>query len=194
MKAILLAVMRWRLLLAGVRCGPGVRVRGMPILYRHPQARIELGAGVVLQSKAHRYHAHMHSPVKLLADRAGAIITIGEATRINGACIHAVKSVSIGARCLFAAGVQVLDSNGHRACMETPNQRIDSVDEGKPVVIEDDVWLGLNVVVLPGTRIGAGSIVGAGVVLSGDIPPRSIVRPASFVVEQGRRPQNSGGG
>lgn len=175
--------MRWRLVLAGVRCGAGVRVRGMPTIQRHRQARIVLGPGVVLQSLPRRYHAHMHSPVKLLADRPGASIQVGADTRINGACIHAAKQVAIGARCLFAAGVQVLDSNAHRACMDAPERRIDSVDEGRAVEIGDDVWLGLNVIVLPGTRIGAGSIIGAGVVVSGEIPPRSIVRAAPFVVD-----------
>lgn len=165
-----------------MRCGSGVHVKGIPLIYKHPDAHISLGDDVVLQSFRRRYHAHMHSPVKLLADRAGAAIIVGEGTRLNGACVHAVKSVEIGARCLFASGVQILDSNAHQACMDNPSCRVDSVDEGKPVIIEDDVWLGLNVIVLPGTHIGAGSIVGAGVVISGTIPPRSIVRSAALRV------------
>lgn len=185
MRHLLLTIMRWRLMLAGVNCAAGVRVRGMPIVHRHPAARIELGSGVVLQSLPRRYHAHMHSPVKLLADKPGARISVGDGTRINGACIHAVKSVSIGARCLFAAGVQVLDSNGHEACMDDPTKRIGSMDEGRPVVIEDDVWLGLNVIVLPGAHIGAGSIIGAGAIVSGVVPSRSIVRPPAPAVTRG---------
>lgn len=171
--------------LKGVECGEGVRVRGWPQVYCHPEATIVLCPGVVIHSAKVRYHAHMHSPVKLLADRAGAAIRVGSSSRINGACIHAVSSVSIGDRCLIAAGVQVLDSNGHEACMDDPTRRIHSADEGRPVVIEDDVWLGLNVIVLPGTHIGAGSIIAAGVVVSGTIPPRSIVRAAALRVTEG---------
>jgi acetyltransferase-like isoleucine patch superfamily enzyme len=44
----------------------------------------------------------------------------------------------------------------------------------KEVVIEDDVWLGYNVIVLPGVTIGKGSVIGAGSVVSKDIPPYSI--------------------
>lgn len=185
MKSIILAAMRWRLVLAGVRCGSGIRVRGFPQVHIHPQASVFLGDGVVLQSKPLRYHGHMHSPVKLLADKPGAVIEVGAKTRLNGTCLHAVTSIRIGKRCLFAAGVQVLDSNAHLLSMDQPLLRVQTVDEGRPVVIGNDVWLGLNVIVLPGTHIGDGSVIGAGVVLSGDIPPGSIVRTASFVVTRG---------
>jgi acetyltransferase-like isoleucine patch superfamily enzyme len=120
--------------------------------------------------------------VKLLADRAGAEINIGSHSRLNGVCVHAVRSISIGARCLIAAGVQILDSHGHIASMHDPSGRINTTDDGSAVIIEDDVWIGLNAIVLPGTRIGYGSIVGAGVVVAGAIPPGSVVKSADFVV------------
>lgn len=44
-----------------------------------------------------------------------------------------------------------------------------------PPIIEDDVWLGANVTVLPGRRIGRGSIVAAGAVVSSDVPPHAVV-------------------
>jgi acetyltransferase-like isoleucine patch superfamily enzyme len=42
---------------------------------------------------------------------------------------------------------------------------------GAPIVIEDDVWLGGNVIVLPGVTIGARSVIGAGSVVTKSIPP-----------------------
>jgi len=45
----------------------------------------------------------------------------------------------------------------------------------KPVVIEDDVWIGANAVVLPGVTIGARSVVGAGAVVVKDVAPKTIV-------------------
>lgn len=183
-KSILLAIGRLPLRLHGIRYGRSVKVRGMPILQRHSSATIELADHVVLHSIVRRYHAHMHSPVKLLADRADAVIRIGEATRINGACVHAVRYIEIGKRCLIASGAQILDSNAHRLCMDQPGLRIDSVDEGKPIIIGDDVWIGINVVVLPGTRIGNGSVIGANAVVSGDISPCSIVQVAPCVITE----------
>jgi maltose O-acetyltransferase len=45
----------------------------------------------------------------------------------------------------------------------------------KPVVIEDDVWIGTRSVILPGVRLGRGAIVGAGAVVTKDVPPYAIV-------------------
>ncbi len=52
-----------------------------------------------------------------------------------------------------------------------PDRRVDFARFSEPIVIEDKVWIGSNVVVLPGVRIGRGSVIGAGSVVSRDIPP-----------------------
>jgi acetyltransferase-like isoleucine patch superfamily enzyme len=57
-----------------------------------------------------------------------------------------------------------------------------------PVVIEDDVWVGANVTILPGRRIGQGSIVGAGSVVTRDVPAYAIVGGNPAVVVGSRRP------
>ncbi len=57
-----------------------------------------------------------------------------------------------------------------------------------PVIIEDDVWLGVNVTVLKGVRIGAGSIVGAGSVVAGDIPAGMVAVGAPARVQRAVRP------
>jgi acetyltransferase-like isoleucine patch superfamily enzyme len=46
--------------------------------------------------------------------------------------------------------------------------------EAKPVVIEDDVWLGAGVIILPGVRLGHGCVVGAGAVVTDDVPPEAV--------------------
>ncbi len=55
--------------------------------------------------------------------------------------------------------------------------------EEKPVVIEDDVWIGSRVTILPGVTIGRGSVVGAAAVVTKDVPPYSVVagNPAKVV-------------
>lgn len=45
----------------------------------------------------------------------------------------------------------------------------------RPVVIEDEVWIGFNALVLPGVTVGTQSVIGAGAVVTKDVPPRSIV-------------------
>ncbi|WP_331272794.1 DapH/DapD/GlmU-related protein [Motilibacter deserti] len=58
--------------------------------------------------------------------------------------------------------------------------------DDRPVVIEDDVWIGANVVILPGRTISTGSIVGAGSVVTKDVPPRTVVAGNPAVVVKNR--------
>ena len=52
--------------------------------------------------------------------------------------------------------------------------RKDTFEKAKGIVLEDNVWLGGNVVILPGVRIGEGAVIGAGAVVTRDIAPFSI--------------------
>lgn len=54
------------------------------------------------------------------------------------------------------------------------NNDLDSASKG-PIIIEDEVWIGIGVIILSGVKIGKGAIVGAGAVVTKDIPPYAIV-------------------
>jgi carbonic anhydrase/acetyltransferase-like protein (isoleucine patch superfamily) len=164
---------------SGVSVGTGVLVKG-DRLEVVSKGRIWIGDDVVLNSRSEGYHANMPCGVKIICERPDAIIRIGARSRLNGACLHAWKQVSIGEGCLLAAGVQIFDSNGHKVLPE--GRRTASKDEPRSVHIGNDVWLGLNVVVLPGTWIGDNVVVGANSVLRGEIPSNSIVRPSDPVI------------
>ena len=58
-----------------------------------------------------------------------------------------------------------------------------SATYGRPIVIEDKVWIGINSTILPGVRIGYGAIVGAGSVVTKDVPAMTIVagNPARII-------------
>ena len=148
----------------------GVTIKGKPIIQISKNAKILLGKNVTLNSCNYGYHANMHSPVKLMADREHAIIKIGDNTRVNGACLHAYNRIEIGKNCLIAANVQIIDANGHELSFENPSNRINKRSEGKPIIIEDNVWIGLNAIILPGVRIGQGSVIGSNTVVVKDVP------------------------
>ena len=105
-----------------------------------------------------------------MADRENAVIKIGENTRIHGTCIHAYKSIEIGKNCLIAANCQIFDGNGHDLSFENVHNRINTIGESKEIIIEDSVWLGTGVIVLPGVKIGMGSVIAANSVVHKDIP------------------------
>jgi acetyltransferase-like isoleucine patch superfamily enzyme len=147
-----------------------VHFRKMPIIDIHLNARITIGNNTLLNSDLENYHLSLYSRCKLMADKAGASIEIGANTRIHGSCIHAFKSIKIGDNCLIAGNVQIFDCNAHDLSGDVPSERINTHGEAKPTVIEDNVWLGTNVVVLPGVTVGEGSVITANSVVHKDIP------------------------
>jgi maltose O-acetyltransferase len=92
------------------------------------------------------------------------------------------RDVMMGPRCILLA-----DSH-ETSALDVPMNR-QGFKEPRPIVIEDDVWLGGGVVILPGRRIGSGSIVGAGSVVAHDVPPRAVVagNPAVVVRMRGQK-------
>ena len=166
-----------------VRLGKSVVIKGCPLIDIHDTCALEIGDHVTLNSKNHGYHLSMFAPVKLMADRAGAEITIGDNTRIHGSCIHAYERIVIGKRCLIAANCQIFDGNGHDLSFPGVENRIKTVGGSKPVMIEDDVWLGSGVTVLPGVTIGRGSVVSAGSVVTKSIPAMCVAggNPATVI-------------
>lgn len=106
-------------------------------------------------------------------------IHIGDRTFINqGVTIHSSASVQIGSHVLIADHAAVYDTDFHELVPGEPVRE-------QEVVIEDDVWIGRSAVVLPGTRIGRGAVVGAGAVVTRDVPPFTLVagNPARVIRE-----------
>ena len=147
-----------------------MKLNGLPLLDIQGNCSLELGDNVSLNSRNRGYHLNLHSPVKIYADRPNAKVKIGSNSRINGACIHAFESISIGQNCLIAANTQIMDSNGHDLSFPNVAERIHTEGTSKPVFISDNVWIGANVVVLPGVTIGEGSVISANSVVTKDIP------------------------
>ena len=75
--------------------------------------------------------------------------------------------IRIGDGVMIAPSV-TLTTTGHPV---HPTRRVDFARFSEPIHVEDKVWIGSNVVVLPGVRLGYGSVIGAGSVVSRDIPP-----------------------
>jgi galactoside O-acetyltransferase len=107
----------------------------------------------------------LHSP---FSAGFGSNVHIGDDFfgNVNLAFVDDVE-IRIGNGVMIAPNV-TLTTTGHPV---HPDRRVDYARFSEPIVIEDKVWIGSNVVVLPGVRIGYGSVIGAGSVVSKDIPP-----------------------
>ena len=98
--------------------------------------------------------------------------TIGARTFINvNAVILDVGEVRIGEDCQIGPNVQILTPT-HPL---DPEQRRNRWEGARPITIEDNVWLGGGVIVLPGVTIGRDAVVGAGAVVTRDVPRRTVV-------------------
>ncbi len=103
------------------------------------------------------------------------IVRIGNNCRINENVY--IQSAVLGDNVLIAPNVAILASSHNFERTDIPI--VEQGDtETKTVIIEDDVWLGRNVIVLPGITIGSGAIVGAGSIVTKNVAPFSIVAGA----------------
>lgn len=141
---------------------------------------IFIGSHTKVGSSSMQNHVGMSFYTRLLNDGNNSNISIGKNCRINGAYIHAKKEIVIGDNCVIASGVNIIDSNGHEVYSF---DRTSGTDNPKPIKIGNNVWIGVNAVILKGTEIGDNSIVSAGSVVKGVFPPNSIIQgnPATIV-------------
>lgn len=100
-------------------------------------------------------------------------IQVGERTYIGPHCIlFGAGGIELGSNCLVSPGV-IITSHQHTFARIEVSIRQQPIQFSR-VVIEDDVWIGSNVVILPGVTIGRGAVIGAGAVVTEDIPPHCV--------------------
>lgn len=104
---------------------------------------------------------------------------VGEGTRIWSA-----EQIQIGDRVLIAHNVNIHDSNSHPLNFRERHNHFKKIKEeghpskidnlsSAPVIIEDDCWIGFNSIILKGVTVGRGSIIGAGSIVTKDVPANS---------------------
>lgn len=111
----------------------------------------------------------------------GGFVEVGDESVLAGAVFMCAEHIHIGKRVIVSYNVTIADSDFHP---HDPEQRkrdaIANAPEGdratrpalvaKPVVIEDDAWIGIGAIILKGVHIGRGARVGAGAVVTKDVP------------------------
>lgn len=110
----------------------------------------------------------------------GEHIHTGEGVYFNFGCVVLdVCRVTIGDRVLFGPGVQLLPATHPLDAAE----RATGMEGGRPISIGDDCWFGGGAIVLPGVTIGARAVIGAGAVVTRDVPSDVVVagNPAKII-------------
>ena len=151
---------------------PGRRIRIAPGLLGNGRLSIRGPGRVSLERDVNAWsHAEVN---RLITTRPQAVITIGKNARLNGCTLISAERIDIGADCVLGSCV-VQDHE--------PSARAKDGRQPAPVIIEDNVWIGGQAAILPGVRIGRGSVVGLHTVVFGDVPPGVVVagNPARVV-------------
>lgn len=108
----------------------------------------------------------------------GKPVTIGKRCFIQQCCTFFGRGgISIGNDVFIGPKVNLITIN------HDPDPENRSATCGRPIVIEDKVWIGINATILPGVRIGYGAIIGAGSVVTKDVPAMTVVagNPARMI-------------
>jgi acetyltransferase-like isoleucine patch superfamily enzyme len=110
----------------------------------------------------------------------GSVTMNGETFTAGKSTIISKESVTIGHKCAIAWGVTITDHDFHKLYVDGV-QKVETA----PVVIGDNVWIGMNATILKGVTIGDGAVIGACAVVTKDVPPKSVVvgNPAKMIAE-----------
>lgn len=156
--------------------------------------------GVYLPKTKNKYDGLSESIRRVLV--RGYIDSCGKKVNIQRKAIIARRvrigdCSGIGEKCLVQGNVKIGNHvmMGPEVIIYTQNHRFDRIDitmdeqgfsDEKAVIIEDDVWIGARVIILPGVTIGKGSVIGAGSVVTKTIPEYSIAVGNPAVVKKNR--------
>ena len=132
------------------------------------------------------------------------LLEIGDETVLVGAVFMCAEHIQIGQRVIISYNVTIADSDFHPRDPEL--RRLDAISNAprgdrehrpailtRPVVVEDEVWIGIGAILLKGVRIGKGARIGAGAVVTMDVPagaevagnPGRLVEPGNGAAEGG---------
>ena len=157
----------------GISWGRGWRFYGIPILQKHRHSLMRFGDRLQLRSTTRSNPLGANHPVILCTWQAGAVLRVGDDFAMTGGSLIAAEKIVIGNNVNVGANTVIMDTDFHP--LDADARRLDSAPaQTAPIVIEDDVFIGMNCLILKGVTLGQASVIGAGSVVTKDVPPHAI--------------------
>ncbi len=174
---------RWLFSIHQVDLGPGLDCRGIPDIYISRGGKMNVGSGLILNNG--RYHNMAGREQNCLFAVYGGELSIGNNVGMSSVAIVCTDRIVIGDNVRIGGSACIYDSDFHsldpveRAALP---EIVDHV-QTKPVILENDCFIGNHVTILKGVRIGARSVVGSSSLVARSIPPDEIWagNPARFI-------------
>ena len=164
-------IMKISLSLRGIKTGGKLKFWGLACFVRHQNSKISIGAGCSFRSDRTSNLIGVNRPCIISTHSDAAEITIGQHCGFSGVTIGAKEKITIKNNVLAGANVVITDFDWHSV---DPQLRRTDAGGSKPVVISDNVFIGVNCIILKGSSIGRNSVIGANSVVTGDIPENCI--------------------
>lgn len=157
----------------GIELGENSIIKGKVMLLMGVNSTITIGSKFIFSSGL-SINPLSRNIQGCIAAHPNATIKIGNGVGLSSTCIWSYKSITIGNNVQVGSDTIIVDSDSHS--LDYVKRRIHVASDviHKEVVIEDDVWIGARCVILKGITIGARSIIGAGSIVTKDIPADSI--------------------
>lgn len=158
-----------------VEYGKNLVLKGVPVIFNKRGAKLRLGDNVTIKSSFLSNLVGLYSRSIIVTRTPEAEIIIGNHVGISGATIYARKSIHIGDNTMIGGNVKILDNDFHPLDVEVRNQDIKEEIGTRSIKIGKNCFIGCNAIILKGTELGDGCVVGAGAVVSGKYGDGSVV-------------------
>ena len=170
-----------------VKYGKKLLLKGTPVIINKKGAQMNIGENVTIKSSFLSNLVGLYSRTVIVTRTENAKMIIGNNVGISGATIYARKGIEIGDNTLIGGNVKILDNDFHPLEIEARNKDIKEKILAKPIKIGKNCFIGCNSIILKGTELGDGCIVGAGAVVSGKFEANSVIagNPAKFLKKLG---------
>ena len=173
-----------------IKYGKGLKLKGVPVIFNKKGAQLDIGDNVIIKSSFLSNLVGLYSRTIIVTRAPGAKIQIGDNVGISGATIYARKGIYIGDNTCIGGNTKILDNDFHPIEAETRNRLLADASGGdsdlvpaKEIHIGRDCFIGCNTIILKGTELGDGCVVGAGAVVSGRFEAGSVIagNPAKII-------------
>ena len=177
-----------------VKYGKGLLLKGAPIIFNKKGAELTIGDNVTIKSSFLSNLVGLYSKTIIVTRAPGAYIRIGNNVGMSGVTIYARKGIEIGENTAIGGNTKILDNDFHPIEAETRNKLLMDKNGGdsdlvpaKPIKIGKNCFIGCNAIILKGTELGDGCVVGAGAVVSGKFEANSVIagNPARVIKKVG---------
>lgn len=165
-----------------IKYGRNLLLKGVPVIFNKKGAKISIGDNVTVKSSFLSNLVGLYSRTIIVTRTDHAEIVIGNNVGISGATIYARKGIFIGDNTCIGGNCKILDNDFHPIEAETRNKLLADSNGGdsdlvlaKEIHIGKDCFIGCNTIILKGSNIGDGCVVGAGAVVSGEFEAGCVI-------------------